>query len=115
MSDSGNSDSSNNIAEYPTDSQSHVLLCPAFSDLRENMDLEDDRELVEFFKSVVERRIKNGEDWSAQAKLFDEETQRNQHIRQSGPTKSKGASCQYIYNLRYLWLIAFDCNKPNLT
>ena len=48
--------------EFPTDSQSHVLVCPAFSDLRENMDLEDDRELVEFFKSVVERRIKNGED-----------------------------------------------------
>ena len=99
-----NSGNNNNNTELPTDSQSHVLLCPAFSDLRENMDIEDDRDLVEFFKGVVERRIQNGEDWSAQAKLFDEETQRNQHIRQSGPTKSKGA---IAFNSFILWDICF--------
>ena len=52
----------NNNTEVPADSQSHVLHCPAFSDLRGTLDLENDRDLVKYFRSVVERRIQNGED-----------------------------------------------------
>ena len=43
------------------DSQNHVLYhCDAFSDLRTNMNPESDSDLIRFFKEVVERRIKDG-------------------------------------------------------
>ena len=44
-------------------SQSHVLYdCEAFSDLREDLDTEDDGMLVEYFKKVVERLIQDEAD-----------------------------------------------------
>ena len=57
-----NTTSSNNSFELPTDSMSHVMICPAFRDMRENLDTDNDRDLVEYFKGVVERRIRNSED-----------------------------------------------------
>ena len=45
------------------DSQSHLLLdCPAFEQLREDKDFSNDQELTEFFKAVIEYRIKNSQE-----------------------------------------------------
>ena len=57
--------SNNNNPNYmrPADTQFHVLHeCVAFEDLREKYDTKEDTQLVEFFKEVVKRRVKNGED-----------------------------------------------------
>ena len=70
--DNSHSDDSNNINREPNiisdrlrpaDTQLHVLEeCVAYQDLREQYDTREDSQLIEFFKKVVERRIKNGED-----------------------------------------------------
>ena len=39
------------------DTQSHIILtCPAYEDLRVNKDLESDKDLVQFFKEVLDKR-----------------------------------------------------------
>ena len=38
------------------DSQSHLILCPAFAKFREGKDLAKDKDLVDFFKAVIEQR-----------------------------------------------------------
>ena len=44
--------------EGARDSQAHVMYdCSAFSDLRETYDLDNDREVAQFFKAVVARRM----------------------------------------------------------
>ena len=51
------------MSEKPEDTQSHILTsCQAFSGLRENLDTRKDKELVEFFRKVVEIRVKEGMD-----------------------------------------------------
>ena len=37
-------------------------LCDGYKDLREGKDMDDDKELVEFFQSVMRRREKKGWD-----------------------------------------------------
>ena len=36
------------------DTQDHVLFCPFFSDLRQDLDLKNDRDLVHYYKKVME-------------------------------------------------------------
>ena len=36
--------------------QAHAILCPAYDDLREGMDLHCDRDLVEYFRRIMKRR-----------------------------------------------------------
>ena len=52
-----------NIAK-PRDSMSHVLVCPAYSDIRCSLELDlmDDEKLADYFSQVVKRRIDNEED-----------------------------------------------------
>ena len=38
------------------DTQDHVVRCEAYRDLRANKDLGCDRDLVEYFRQVIERR-----------------------------------------------------------
>ena len=38
------------------DTQQHIMLCPGYEDLRENINMEDDRELVKYFSQVIKRR-----------------------------------------------------------
>ena len=40
------------------DYQSHVMRCPAFSELREGLDFEKDEDLVKYFREVMMRRMK---------------------------------------------------------
>ena len=43
--------------------QTHLLhYCETFSHLREELDIEDDEQVVEFFKKVVESRTEESED-----------------------------------------------------
>ena len=39
------------------DTQAHVLLCRGYSDLRDGKNLENDRDLVEYFAAVIRRRL----------------------------------------------------------
>ena len=41
------------------DSQEHLIICSSYADLREGLDLETDRDLVTYFKLVIERRLRN--------------------------------------------------------
>ena len=41
------------------DTQEHLMHCGGYSDLREGLDLETDRDLVTYFKLVIERRLRN--------------------------------------------------------
>ena len=38
------------------DTQKHVLSCSAFKDLRKNLDLDKENDLVEYFSLVIRRR-----------------------------------------------------------
>ena len=39
------------------DTQSHIILsCPAYNEIRTNKNLENDKDLVQFFKEVLEMR-----------------------------------------------------------
>jgi hypothetical protein len=44
--------------ETHIDSQSHILYCPAYKQLREGKSLTSDSDVVEYFKKVVEIRMK---------------------------------------------------------
>ena len=38
------------------DSESHILKCKAYEDLRENLDLESQRDILSYFQAVIDRR-----------------------------------------------------------
>ena len=38
------------------DTQQHVMICPGYAGLREDKDLEDDKDLVHYFSQVIKRR-----------------------------------------------------------
>ena len=60
---SSNSNKSIDTVSNPPHSQTHLLLhCEAFSRLREDLDIENDEEVVDFFMKVVESRVKEMED-----------------------------------------------------
>ena len=40
------------------ESQSHVLQCTAYEDLREGRDLDKDRDMIAYFREVLKRRLK---------------------------------------------------------
>ena len=44
------------------DSQTHVIVCEAHADLRTGADLQDDRQLVRYFRKVIQRRQDRGSD-----------------------------------------------------
>ena len=44
------------------DSQSHILSCPGYADLRLDKDLSLDKDLVEYFSLVIKRRQDGKED-----------------------------------------------------
>ena len=55
--------SQRNIAEERLDTSSHLLYsCPAFWKMRMNKNFEDDHDLCEFYKSVIDYRMENDED-----------------------------------------------------
>ena len=39
------------------DTQSHVMICPGYEDFRENMNLDEDRDLVKYFSKVIKSRL----------------------------------------------------------
>ena len=39
------------------DTQAHVLVCRGYSDLRDSKNLENDKDLVEYFAAVIRRRM----------------------------------------------------------
>ena len=50
-------------AEKPTDTQLHVLEeCEAFDDIRQEIDINSDTGIVEYFKEIVKRQIQAGEE-----------------------------------------------------
>ena len=38
--------------------QAHILICPGYSELREDKDLSTDRDLVAYFRNVIQKRLK---------------------------------------------------------
>ena len=40
------------------DTQAHILICPGYSELREDKDLSTDRDLVAYFRNVIQKRLK---------------------------------------------------------
>ena len=42
--------------------QDHLSVCQGYSDLRQDLDLENDNDLVEFFRQVMARRERQGWD-----------------------------------------------------
>ena len=62
-SDWANQKNANPEAEKPTDTQLHVLEeCEAFDDIRQEIDINSDTGIVEYFKEIVKRRIQAGEE-----------------------------------------------------
>ena len=41
------------------DTQHHVLICPAYEKLRQGKNLHSDKELVDYFSSVIKTRMKS--------------------------------------------------------
>ena len=41
------------------ETQDHILFCPSYSDLREDKDISNDHDLVNYLREVMERRDKN--------------------------------------------------------
>ena len=39
------------------DTQAHILICPGYSELRENKDLATDKDLVGYFRLVIQKRL----------------------------------------------------------
>ena len=39
------------------DTQQHVLICPGYAELRQDKNLDDDRDLVHYFSQVIKRRL----------------------------------------------------------
>ena len=46
-----------NILDRRRDTQSHILTCEGYSDLRINKDLDSDKGLVDYFDAVIKRRL----------------------------------------------------------
>ena len=46
--------------EGPSDSQEHVLVCIAYDNFRQGKNLSDDKDLVEYFKQVLNHRLMTG-------------------------------------------------------
>jgi hypothetical protein len=46
--------------------QSHVIRCPAYSDIRQGLDMEEDKDVVQYFRRVMneEEKMKDGFSWS---------------------------------------------------
>ena len=38
------------------DSQTHILICPGLENLREGLDLSEDKDLVDYFQAVIKQR-----------------------------------------------------------
>ena len=38
------------------DTQQHIMVCPGYAELREGIDLENDRDLVKYFSKVIKQR-----------------------------------------------------------
>ena len=41
------------------DTQCHVMVCPGYQEFRENRDLSQDKDIVEYFKKVIKHRLDN--------------------------------------------------------
>ena len=39
------------------DTQTHVLICPGYAELRQGMNLDEDSDLVKYFSLVIKRRL----------------------------------------------------------
>ena len=43
------------------DTQAHILICPGYSELREDKDLSTDKDLVGYFRLVIQKRLQTDE------------------------------------------------------
>ena len=43
------------------DTQAHILICPGYSELRENKDLATDKDLVGYFRLVIQKRLETAD------------------------------------------------------
>ena len=43
------------------DTQAHILICPGYAELREDKDLSRDKDLVTYFRNVIQKRLKSDE------------------------------------------------------
>ena len=41
------------------DTQQHVLICPGYAELRQDKNLDDDKDLVHYFSQVIKRRLES--------------------------------------------------------
>jgi hypothetical protein len=44
------------------DAQAHSMVCPGYTEVRQNLDLENDKDLVTYFGRVVKKRLETKED-----------------------------------------------------
>ena len=45
------------------DTQQHVMICLGYSGLREDTDLDDDKDLVRYFSQVIKKRQESDDIW----------------------------------------------------
>ena len=39
------------------DTQAHIMVCPGYAELRQDKNLEDDRDLVNYFALIIKKRL----------------------------------------------------------
>ena len=44
------------------DTQAHIMVCPGYTEFRQNLDLENDKDLVTYFGRVVKKRLETDEE-----------------------------------------------------
>ena len=60
VTDGGDDDDDDSDKPVILDTQQHVVMCEAYSDLRDDKDLSRDKDLVEYFRQVLARRVDGG-------------------------------------------------------
>ena len=43
------------------DTQTHIMICPLYADLRMDKNLEEDKDLVKYFSQVIKKRLETEE------------------------------------------------------
>ena len=43
------------------DTQTHIMICPGYADLRLDKNLEEDKDLVKYFSQVIKKRLETEE------------------------------------------------------
>ena len=95
-----------NLCDQEVDDQAHAILCPAYDDLREGMDMHCDRDLVEYFRRIMKRRNQEWGIWGlvlpSSARLVPDCVLRVMHFNKFTLLTVRALKYKYKYNI-YCW------------